>query len=112
MTTKTLDRSRPFGVVVGASDGTVNHQDGCCFGSDDREIGAPPVAATAPAAKPAPAPAAKPAPAAAEQEGAVTREDLQALHVSQIKKLVVNAGLTYITGAGSKAKNIEQLLAG
>jgi hypothetical protein len=104
MTTKILDRSRPFGVVVGANDGSVHYQDDVCFGSDDREIGAP--AATA---KPAPAAA---DPALADTAGVVTREELEALHVSQIKKLVINAGLTYITGQGSKAKNIEQLLAG
>jgi len=103
MTTKILDRSRKFGVVVGASDGSVHFQDGVCFGGDDREIGAPPVAADA---------APTPTPTPATDDGKVTREELQALHVSQIKKLVINAGLEYITGAGSKAKNIELLLAG
>ncbi len=103
MTTKILDRSKPFGVVVGSSDGTIHHQDGACFGSDDREIGAP-------AATPAATPAA--APSAPAVEGAVTLEDLQGLHVSQIKKLVLNAGMELITGKGSKANNIEQLLAG
>jgi hypothetical protein len=105
--TKVLDRSRPFGVVVGSSNGAVHHQDGCSFGSDDREIGAPkltpaPDSTATEATDPTPV---DPNPAA------VTREELQALHVSQIKKLVLNAGLEYITGAGSKAKNIEQLLA-
>ena len=107
MTTKILDRSRPFGVIVGASTGAVHHQDGVCFGGDDRELGAEPDPAPAPAAA-----TADPAPAPAPDPGAVTREELQALHVTQIKKLVEGAGLTLITGTGSKAKNIEQLLAG
>ena len=102
MSTKTLDRSRPFGVVVGASDGTVHHQDGCCFGSDDRLVGSPPVAANEPDSSPEPV---------SDDPGAATREELESLHVSQIKTLVLNAGLEYITGAGSKAKNIDQLLA-
>ncbi len=102
MSIKILDRSKPFGVVVGASNGAVYHQDGVAFCGDDRELGAPPVAADA-------APAPEPDPVG---DGAATLEELQALHVSQIKKLVINAGLTYIAGAGSKAKNIEQLLAG
>lgn len=104
MTTKILDRSRPYGTVVGSHDGGVYHQDGTCFRPDGREVGA----AAEPALTPAAAPA--PAPVAAEADAA-TLEDLQALHVSQIKKLVAEAGLTYIAGAGSKAKNIEQLLA-
>lgn len=106
--TKILDRTKPFGVVVGASNGAVHYQDGVSFGGDDREIGAPPVAAATLAAAPA-ADTPDPTPS---NDGAVTREELEALHVSQIKKLVENAGLEYITGAGSKAKNIEQLLAG
>ena len=106
MSTKILDRSRPFGVVVGASTGAIHHQDGTCFGGDDREIGAPAEAT------PAPVETATPDPAPAPETGAATREDLEALHISQIKKLVAEAGLDYITGKGSKAKNIEQLLAG
>ena len=107
MSTKILDRSRPFGVVVGASSGAVHHQDGVCFGGDDRELGAP-AATPTPAAPETPTPVAE---TPAEETG-VTREDLESLHVSQIKKLVAEAGLPYITGKGSKAKNIEQLLAG
>lgn len=106
MTIKILDRSKPFGVVIGAHNGTVHFQDGVSFGGDDREIGSPPV--ETPPAGIAPVPVETPDPV----EGAVTREELELLHVSQIKKLVINAGLTYITGQGSKAKNIEQLLAG
>lgn len=107
MTTKILDRSRPFGVVVGAKTGAVHYQDGTSFDGDDREIGAPPAAAPTPA--PAAPPPVEPDPPA---DTGVSRADLEALHISQIKKLVVAAGLTYISGTGSKAKNIEQLLAG
>ena len=110
MSTKILDRSRPFGVVVGASTGAVHHQDGVCFGGADREIGAPPaqVAPTPPAettTTPEPTPEPTPTP-----DGAVTREELLALHPSQIKKLVESNGLVLETGAGSKKRNIENLL--
>ena len=103
---KILDRSRPYGTVVGARDGSIYHQDGVCFGGDDREIGAPPAAV---AAQPTPA-AADPAPA--ETSSLVTREELEALHPTKIKALMELNGLVPVAGSGSKAKNIELLLAG
>lgn len=95
-----LDKNRPYGVVVGASDGSVFHQDGKCFGTDGYLLGEQP-------ATPAPAPAA----AAAAEPAVATREDLQALHPSKIKLLVEASGLELETGSGSKGRNIENLLA-
>jgi len=106
--TRLLDKNRAFGVVVGASDGTAFHQDGHCFRPDGTEVGAPVVV-------PAPVPVAAETAAAAPDIPApagVTREELKALHPSQIKKLILAEGLELIVGPGSKAKNIEQLLAG
>ena len=103
MTTKKLDRSRKFGTVVGATDGSLYHQDGCCFNGDGELVGAGPAA-------PPPAPAATPEPPAGNP-AAISREQLQALHATKINKLVEMEGLTLETGAGSKARNIENLLA-
>ena len=100
MTIRTLDRSRPFGVVVGSHDGSAFMQDGVCFRGDDSCVDDSP----APAAVVAKAPEPAPAPAG------VTRETLEALHPSAIKKLVKAGGLELETGKGSKAKNIENLL--
>ena len=41
----------------------------------------------------------------------MTLETLEALHPSAIKKLVKAGGLELETGKGSKARNIENLLA-
>jgi len=106
MTTKVLDRSRKFGVVVGASDGTVHFQDGVCFGTDDREIGA-----DKPAAPVVETPVVTTSDDNTDTGGGVSREELEALHPSQIKKLVEAEGLELVKGSGSKAKNIENLLA-
>ncbi len=100
MTTRTLDRSRPFGTLYGAKDGSAFFQDGVCFRGDGSCL----EDAAAPAA-PAAAPAAAPEPAG------VTLETLEALHPSAIKKLVKAGGLELETGKGSKARNIENLLA-
>ena len=101
MTTKTLDRSRNFGTVYGAQDGSLYMQDGNCFNGDGQLVGAD---APAPAAAPA---AAEPAPEAA----GVSREQLEGLHPTKIKKLVEMAGIDLETGPGSKKRNIENLLA-
>lgn len=100
--TDRLDKNRPYGVIVGANDGSAYHQDGKCFRGDGSDMAAPAAAA------PAPAPAATPAPT---EPAAATREDLMALHPSKIKLLVEDAGLALETGSGSKARNIENLLA-
>lgn len=105
MSGKTLDRTRKFGVVVGASDGSLYYQDGCCFNGDGQLVGAD-----------APAPAAEASSQAQADEtpesgAAVTREQLEPLHPAKIKKLVELAGLELETGQGSKARNIENLLA-
>jgi len=104
--TKRLDRGRPFGWIQGASTGALYHQDGVCFGSDDLEVGAPKEVAY-----PAPEPAAEPAAEPAGVDTGATREELEALHPSQIKVLVEAEGLTLEKGAGSKARNIDNLLA-
>jgi len=100
--TNKLDKSRRYGTVVGASNGAVYYQDGIQFRGDGTPVGEP-----AAQAAPPPAPVVQPPPA----DDSASREDLQALHPSQIKKLVEDAGLTLETGAGSKKRNIENLLA-
>ena len=102
MTTRTLDRSRAYGTVVGSSDGSAFMQDGVCFRGDGSCLEDDPT----PAAVVAQAP-----PAAQPDVSGVTREQLEALHPSKIKKLVAAGGLELVTGKGSKALNIENLLA-
>ncbi len=103
MTTKTLDRSRNFGEIFGASDGSLYFQDGCCFNGDGKLVGADaPAAETTPPADPPPG---------GPKPNGVSREQLVALHPAKIKKLVEMAGLELETGQGSKARNIENLLA-
>ena len=103
MSGKTLDRSRNFGTVLGASDGSLYYQDGCCFNGDGQLVGAAPAGVTPETL--APTPGIEPASAG------VSREELQSLHPAKIKKLVEMAGLELETGQGSKARNIENLLA-
>lgn len=103
MTSKTLDRSRPFGNVYGGATGALYHQDGLLFNGAGEHVPRPGEAG----AKAAP-PSAEPV--AAEAEGA-DREELEALHISQIKKLVQEEGLELETGPGSKGRNIDNLLA-
>lgn len=104
MSDKILDKSRAFGVVVGARDGSAFWQDGESFRSDGSLVGS----------EPAPAETAAPVvpvvPAASEPAG-VSAAELQDLHPSKIKVLVQAAGLPLETGKGSKARNIENLLA-
>lgn len=99
--TRKLDRTRPFGTVVGGATGASFYQDGHLFTSEGVEViqGEP---AEAAAEAPAPEPVAEPE---------VTRADLEALHITQIKKLVLENGLEVVTGPGAKAKNIDNLLA-
>lgn len=97
-----LDTSRNFGTVYGSSDGTAYMQDGNCFRGDGALVGA--------AAEPADTePVAAPAPAS--DDAGDSRERLESLHPSKIKKLVTMAGLEVETGMGSKGRNIENLLA-
>jgi hypothetical protein len=104
-----LDRTRKFGVVVGSHNGSAFYQDGLHFrgdGSCIEESDIPePVAEAAPIVTTA-VPVADPA-----ADPGVTREQLQALHPTKIKKLVGMAGIELETGQGSKARNIENLLA-
>ncbi len=101
MSGKTLDRSRPFGTVVGSGSGAAFMQDGVCFRGDGSCLEDDPT--------PAPAPAAPPDDTQAPADD--TGVKLQAMHPSAIKKLVKAAGLELETGKGSKARNIENLLA-
>lgn len=102
MTSKTLDRSKRFGWIYGGDTGALYTQDGLCFNGAGEHVPQPGEAA-APEAKAAPAPAGEP--------GAVTREQLEELHISQLKKLVIAEELELETGPGSKARNIDNLLA-
>ncbi len=113
MSGRKLDRKRAFGVVVGSSDGSAFMQDGVCFRGDGSCLEDAPEA-------PEPAPETIPdgttQPDAAPPGGPQAPADdtgvkLQAMHPSAIKKLVLAAGLELETGKGSKARNIENLLA-
>jgi hypothetical protein len=103
-----LDKSRPYGTVYGSSNGAAYHQDGNLFRPDGRPVGAanpepaPTVAPDLPVADPAPV-VEPPAPDLAAE--------LKALHPSKIVAIMEKRGLTPVTGSGSKAKNIEILLA-
>lgn len=110
MAGKTLDRSRAFGTVYGAHDGSMYHQDGVCFRHDGSEVGSepapvvnggPPETAAKGTSLGAPIP---------DQAEGVTREELEGMHPSQIKSLILNEGLEPATGKGSKAANIDALL--
>ena len=104
--TRTLDKNRPYGQIFGIlENGAVFEQDGCQFNGQGECVYEP---------EDAPAP---PKPVAEEDkpsEGEVQdrREKLEALHATAIKKLVEDEGLKPASGAGSKARNIEMLLAG
>jgi hypothetical protein len=104
MTTKQLDRSKPYGTVVGAANGATFYQDGCEFRADGTPCSEPSV----PAEPVEEAPAEEVEVAEAEED---VRAELEAMHPSKIKKLVEMRGLEPVTGAGAKAKNIELLLA-
>lgn len=100
-----LDKNRAFGTVIGGATGAAYHQDGKLFRSDGSSVDDEPAAAPVPVVDVAPEPAPEPA------EAGVTREQLEALHVSKLKALMKLRGLTPETGPGSKGKNIEMLLA-
>ena len=101
--TKRLDKSRPYGTVYGSSDGSVFYQDGVSFGPDGVPIGE-----VLKAPEPAAAPVAESTDTTPDPDA---REELEAMHPSQIKKLVEAEGLELVKGPGSKSKNIENLLA-
>ncbi len=105
--TRTLDRLRPHGQVFGVHElGAVFEQDGCLFNNQGDCVYEPddaPKAAT-------PKPPAEPGDPPAEPE-ADRRAKLEKLHASAIRKLVEESNMTPAKGAGSKARNIEQLLA-
>ena len=106
MSGKTLDKSKKFGVVVGSADGSLYYQDGACFDGDGQLVGAPPAVTPGP-------PVTDTAGGIADDidEPGIRREELEGLHATKIAKLVEMEGLTLETGAGSKARNIENLLA-
>jgi hypothetical protein len=101
MTTKKLDWSRPYGDVVGGDTGAAYYQDGNMFRADGSCIDD----------EPAEVPAVESAAEPPEESGSVSRAELEALHISVVKKLVAEAGLELETGPGSKARNIDNLLA-
>ena len=103
-----LDKNRPYGTMYGGSSGAAFYQDGKEYRVDGTPIDGS-AASPAPVVTPEPAPVVEAAPEPAED--GVTREQLEALHVSKLKKLMELQGLTPEAGPGSKAKNIEILLA-
>ena len=112
-----LDKSKPYGQIFGIHEyGAVFEQGGKCFNGQGLEVGE---GITEPDPAPKRVAAAGPAqtepldddPDGPDDGPGVTREDLQLLHVSAIVKLVKEEGLEPITGPGSKAKNIDLLLA-
>lgn len=86
--------------------GAVFEQDGCLFNGQEECVFEPNDA------PPAPPPKAEEAEAPSEAETQDRRAKLEALHASAIKQLVKDAGMKPAKGAGSKARNIEMLLAG
>jgi len=103
--TRILDRSRPCGTIVGGSDGATYYQDGYHFRADGSCLEDGPIEAKTEE------PAVEVVAETVEESGSASREDLEALHISQLKKLVAEAGLELETGPGSKARNIDNLLA-
>lgn len=105
--TRILDKSRPFGTIYGEMpDGSVFEQDGCRFNGQGECVFEP-----SKAAAPAAPPAAESPPAEKPPEPSMDmRAKLEALHVSKVKQLVVDAGLTPASGPGAKARNIDLLL--
>ena len=102
-----LDKSKPFGQIFGIHEyGGVFTQGEKCFDASGNEVG--PGITKKPAEAPPPAAAAGPAATAPVEEPLAER--LAAMHPSQIKKLVQEAGLTPAGGAGSTKVNIAQLL--
>jgi hypothetical protein len=106
MTTKKLDWSRPYGTVVGGDTGAAYYQDGNKFRADGSSIDDEPAEVGAVDVAPEEVDFAP-----EEESGSVSRAELEALHISVVKKLVAEAGLELETGPGSKARNIDNLLA-
>lgn len=102
MTSKKLDRSRPFGWLYGGATGALYSQDGLCFNGNGEHVPQ--------AGDPKQPSVATPKPAVAEAPAGVSRAELEDLHISQLKKLVAEEGLELETGPGSKARNIDNLL--
>ncbi len=102
--TKMLDKSRNFGMVYGSTIGEIYYQDGLCFRGDGTCVDEP-------ASLPETAPVSEPESPATDNGTGVSREQLQALHPAKIKKMVEMAGIPLETGTGSKARNIENLIA-
>ena len=115
-----LDKSRPYGTLCGGNTGGTYHQDGNIFRADGSIVGndpnpEAPVAESSAVSQPV---AEAPPPVVVTedtptQEPATedTRAQLDAMHPSKLKKLMEMRRLEVVKGAGSKAKNIEILLA-
>jgi len=107
-----LDKNRKYGNIFGIHEyGGVFEQDGRCFDGAGNEVG-PGITPVVEeplrpgAAGPAPTEPAPAIPAAV----ANMADELANMHPATIAKLVTEAGLTPITGPGSKKLNIKQLL--
>ena len=106
---KVLDRSKRFGTIFGVDDhGATFTQGNHKFNNEGQEVGDGISPVVADPLRPG---AAGPV-ATAPVEPAIDREEvLAALHPAQLKKLVEEAGLVAVGGAGSKTRNIAQLMA-
>jgi len=107
-----LDKNRKYGNIFGIHEyGGVFEQDGCCFDGAGNEVGPGITPVVEEPLRPGAAgPAATEPVAATPALAGNLAEELAGLHPAQIAKLVTEAGLTPITGTGSKKANIAQLL--
>ncbi len=108
---RTLDRSKPFGQIFGVDDhGAVFTQGHAKFNGQGQEVGEGISQAVDEPLRPGAAGPVVTTPDPDTTPAVTADAELAAMHPSQIKKLVEEAGMTPFGGAGSKAKNVALLL--